>query len=182
MKSYKAAYTQGDDDKKYWLSEVVANMDCCRRLGGSSVTYLLEYGEVAFVVDMRRTLDSGRAAITAMLKDARKRLDEELERFESEVRKTNRKILGIPKLRREKLLRRLRMCDAMWKRAADDDLIREFYRGHCKGEELPTGYERANVIRKIRKDQRAAIEMMERGYLALVPLDYIQDKSSKKMT
>jgi len=72
------------------------------------------------------------------------------------------------------------MCDAMWKRATDDDLIRVFYSGYCLDGKLPTGYERTQIIRKVRDQQRAAITMMISSYLELIPLYYIQDKSLKK--
>lgn len=181
LKPYKATYTDEDDDRKCWLPERVSSVDSCLVAAGRTVTYELERGEVAFVIDLRRSVHAGRAAITAMLIDARDRLDEELAKFERGLEKTGSELPEIRKPRRNKLLQRLRMCDAMWKRATDDELIRGFYAGHCTNGALPTGYERAQVVRKIRKEQRAAIRMMQGGYLELIPLYHIQDKSSKKM-
>ena len=181
LKPYKASYTHADDEKKCWLAERISNIDGCHVASGRTITYVLEPGEVAFVIDLRRTVGAGRAAIAAMLVDARGRLDNEVSKFERELTKSSSNLPEIKKPRRNKLLQRLRMCDAMWKRATDDELIRVFYPGYCVDGMLPTGYERAQVIRKIRGEQKAAITMMEGGYLALIPLHYIQDKSSKKM-
>lgn len=180
LKPYKAKYTDDDDDNKRWLPERVSNVDSCEVASGRTVTYQLERGEVALVVDLRRTVDAGRAALTAMLLDARSQLEEKLREFEKGLNSSGSKLPEIRKPRRNKLLQRLRMCDAMWKRATDDELIRVFHPGYCKNGALPTGYERAAVIRKIRDEQRAAIRMMEIGYLELIPLYHIQDKSSKK--
>ena len=180
LKRFSEPYSHEDEHRKCWLAEVVAEVDSCAVGTGKEVNYRLEPGEVAFVIDLRRTLDAGRAAMTAMVIDVRKRLDEELVRFEKSLSRSGHKVSKICKPRRDKLLQRLRMCDAMWKRATDDELIRKFYPSSCKAGVPPTGDARAQVIRKVRRDQKAAIEMMMSGYLSLVPLDYIQDKSSKK--
>ena len=181
LKPYKSSYTHVDDEKKCWLAERISKIEGCYVASGKTVTYKLEPGEVALVIDLRRTVGAGRAAIAAMLTDARSRLDDELGKFERELIKSRSELPEIRKPRRNKLLQRLRMCDAMWKRATDDELIRVFYPGYCADGALPTGYERAQVIRKVRAEQKAAIRMMESGYLELIPLYYIQDKSSKKM-
>jgi hypothetical protein len=181
LKPYKTPYTQADDENKCWLAERVSAMDGCYVAAGRTVTYELERGEVALVIDLRRTVGAGRAAIAAMLADARSRLDDELAKFEKGLTKSGDDLPEIKKPRRDKLLQRLRMCDAMWKRATDDELIQVFYHGYCENGMLPTGYKRAEVIRKIRREQKAAIAMMESGYLELIPLHYIQDKSSRKV-
>ena len=182
LKPYREKYLEVENHKKCWLAEQVSNMDSCYLARGKTVTYELERGEVAFVIDLRRTVGGGRAAIAAMLADARSRLDGELDNFGRELTKSGSDLPKIKKPRRDKLLRRLRMCDAMWKRATDDELIRVFYPGYCLDGKLPNGYERAQVIRKVRDEQRAAITMMTSGYLELIPLHYIQDKSSKKIS
>lgn len=181
LKGYKTQYAQGEDDKKSWLAERVSNIDSCQVAGGSPVTYELEFGEVAFVIDLRQSVRSGRAAITSMFMDARSLLDDEFEKFEKNLKKSGGRLPEIVKPRRNQLLPRLRMCDAMWKRASDDELIRVFYPGYCI-DGLPTGYQRGAAIRKVRALQSEAIRMMEEGYLELIPLHHIQDKSSKKMS
>jgi len=179
LKPYKEKYTDEDDQKKYWLPERVANLDSCVTLGGRTVSYELEFGEVALVIDLRRTASAGRAALTAMLLDARGRLDQELEKLGPGLSKSGSKLPQIRKPRRNLLLQRLRMCDAMWMRATDDELIRVFFAGFCRNGSLPVGHEREQVIRKVRRLQSDAIKMMESGYLELIPLYYIQDKSTK---
>ena len=180
LKPYKAKYTEEEDEKKSWLAERASYMDSCQVASGRTVSYELEFGQVAFVIDMRRSVSAGRAAITAMFIDARSRVDEELRKFEEKLKKNSGKVPEIVKPRRDKLLPRLRMCDAMWKRATDDELIWVFYPGYCQNGVVPTGYERERVMKKVRAEQTEAIRMMEEGYLELVPLHHIQDKSSRK--
>jgi hypothetical protein len=179
LKPYKEKYTAEDDEKKYWLPERVSKLDSCVTPGGRTVSYELEFGEVALVIDLRRTANAGRAALTAMLLDARGRLDQELEKLGQGLSKSGNKLPQIRKPRRNLLLQRLRMCDAMWMRATDDELIRVFFAGYCRNGSLPVGHEREQVIRKVRRLQSDAIKMMDGGYLELIPLYYIQDKSTK---
>ena len=179
LKPYKEKYTDEDEVKKHWLPEQVSKLDSCAVPAGRTVSYELEYGEVALVIDLRRTANAGRAALTAMLLDARARLDQELEKLGRELSKSAGNVPQIRKPRRNLLLQRLRMCDAMWVRATDDELIRVFFAGYCRNGALPVGHEREQVIRKIRRLQSDAIKMMEAGYLELSPLYYIQDKSTK---
>jgi hypothetical protein len=180
LKAYKAAYSSEEDDKRSWLAERVSNIDSCQVANGSAVTYALEFGEVAFVIDLRQSVRSGRAAITSIFMDARSLLDHEFEKFEKALKKSGGRLPEIVKPRRNQLLPRLRMCDAMWKRASDDELIRVFFPGYCI-DGMPVGYQRGAAIRKVRALQSEAIRMMEEGYLELIPLHHIQDKSSKKM-
>lgn len=179
LKPYKERYTDDDDEKKVWLPERVSKLDSCVLPAGRTVSYDLKFGEVALVIDLGRTANAGRAALTAMLVDARGRLDQELEKLGRGLSKSGGKLPQVRKPRRNMLLQRLRMCDAMWARATDDELIRVFFKGHCRDGALPAAYERQQVIRKVRRLQNDAIKMMERGYLELIPLHYIQDKSSK---
>jgi len=179
LKPYKAKYTDEDDEKKYWLPERVSNLDSCVVAAGRTVSYELEFGEVALVIDLRRTASAGRAALTAMLSDARARLDQELDKLGRGLLQSGSRLPQVRKPRRNMLLQRLRMCDAMWVRATDDELIRGFFGGYCRDGALPVGYEREQVIRKVRRLQSDAIKMIDGGYLELIPLYYIQDKSTK---
>lgn len=179
LKPYKERYSDDEDEKKGWLPERVSRLDNCVLPAGRTVSYDLKFGEVALVIDLGRTANAGRAALTAMLVDARGRLDMELEKLAQGLSKSGSNLPQIRKPRRNLLLQRLRMCDALWARATDDELIRVFFKGHCRDGVLPTAYERQQVIRKVRRLQNDAIKMMEGGYLELIPLHYIQDKSSK---
>lgn len=181
LKAYKEKYFPHEDGKKSWLAERVSNIDSCLIIGGRAITYELAFGEVAFVIDMHQSVSSGRAAITAMFVDARSRLDEEFKKFEEALMKSGNRLPVIAKPRRDLFLPRLRMCDAMWKRATDDELIPVFFPGYCKDGVMPTGYERAAAVEKVRTLQKEAIWMMEEGYLELVPIHHIQDKSLKKI-
>lgn len=174
LKHYKARYTEGDDADICWLTEGVSKIEV--RSSPETVAHYLERGEVLMVFDLKRTVTGGRAAISAMIANAKRALYGELDKFESSLSKQGKPLPRVLKPRRDKLLPRLRMLDAMWKQATDDELSRAFYPGHYAFGKEPDAYEKARIIRKIRDDQRAAIQMMESGYLELVPLDYLEEE------
>lgn len=179
MKNYRATYKDEEDALRCWLPEFVVDMDACHSPAGKSVTYDLERGEVALVFDLRRVVSGGRAAMRSMIANATLDLYSELEKFENSLLRAGDRVPKIIKPRPVKLLLRLRMCDAMWKRATDEELMRVFYPGNYLKGSSPTPERRAQTIRKIREDQRAAIQLMESGYLELVPLDYLAVESLK---
>ncbi|MRW87539.1 hypothetical protein GJ698_26050 [Pseudoduganella sp. FT26W] len=176
MKHYNTPYTARDDAERCWHPELLVGVDACHSATGRSVTYNLERGQVAIVFDLGVTLKGGRSAIRSMLANARLDLYTELEKFERSVLKPGSSRPKIKKPRLNKLLLRLRMCDAMWKKATDDELLRVLYPGYYLKGNSPTPDERAQLVRKIRDDQRAAIQLMESGYLELVPLDYFSEE------
>jgi len=119
-------------------------------------------------------LMSVQAALSSMIANARIDLYSELEKFEEARNQAGESISRTIKPRLDKLLPRLRMCDAMWKSATDEELMRVLYPEDFRNGKVQTAEERARRIRTIREDQRAAIQMMESGYLELVPLDYLE--------
>ncbi|KAB8050756.1 hypothetical protein GCN74_26790 [Janthinobacterium sp. FT14W] len=179
LKPFKAVYGE-DDNFRYWLPELITDTDSCHLDEGEEVHYHLKNGQVAIVFDLSRTVGGGLAAINSMLSHAKMRLFKELEEYDKSFNGKGREAPQIKKPRRDKLLQRLRICDAIHMDATDEEIILNFYPFSCSENKLPTGVELARVVRLIKEDKKAAKELMEGGYLALVPLDYRQDKSSRK--
>jgi hypothetical protein len=159
-----------DSKERYWLSELVSEHIACRKSDEVNVGLNLKRGQVAIVFDLSQTIHAGRAAIDSLLSDARAKLFEELDWYETELAARNMPTPKVFKPRRNSLLRWLTLCDALAADATDEQLIPVLY----PGDPLKTAKKR------LAGDKVRAKEMMRQGYLTLVPLAHIQDKSLLK--
>ena len=165
-----------------WLAEALCEPPLAQRKGQRLVSYVPRRGEVALIFDLDATVSSGPAAIDAFLWSARKTLLQERTRFIETLPEDDARVVRAktPSLRKSKLFTWLRTYDAIeymgvsQKEAAKvlyaDDFVPDKY----------TGKTRELVAQKrVSDDRKRAMSLVNNEYLALVPLDYLQDKSKR---
>jgi hypothetical protein len=181
--SYKQPDSEyGDDDQhRLWLAESVLEFRSFRDCNGSHFQFPVEAGRIFIVFDLMQTIDAGRAAIGAMLADAKVRINNELDRLGEEMKWTENRAPKIIKPRRDKLIHWLILCDACQYGAPDEQKIRLLYPKQCLNGKFPVGEQLETIRTRIRRDEQRALEMLSYGYLSLVPLDHIQDKSTNSV-
>ncbi len=178
LKPFREPY--GDDDaSRLWLAETI-DPKAGKVLGNNGVPrFELRPGYAILMVDLTQATKSGRAALTSLLRHAKELLAIELDKYEKTLPQSQR--TKTPKVRRDKLFIWLRIYDAIeyWK-VAEEDVIRVLYPYLFReGHESPdSGWESARKM--FRYQLKRARQMVKQDYLTLVPLDYLQEKSSKK--
>ncbi|OEZ88602.1 Uncharacterized conserved protein [Janthinobacterium sp. OK676] len=168
------------DESRAWLPERHSGFYVPKFSSERELNLTLKQGEVAVVLDLSRTISAGRAAVESMLSHVRADLMAEMDRYESLLRLKDAPLPKIKKPRRHKLLIRLRILDAIYANASDDEIITCIYPPYNRTRTLPTGDALSRARRMLSEDKKRARALMNGGYLELVPLDYLQDKSGTK--
>jgi len=170
--------TRGDQ-MRAWLPERHSGFrSVLRPFEEQKIELTIGRGKVAVLLDLNQTIRAGKAAIDSMLSHVKADLMGELERYEQALKKKGEVVPSIKKPRRDKLLIRLRILDAMFANASDEQMILKLYDPYRKTKKLPAGDDLARERRKLSIDKKRAKDLMNGGYLELVPLDYLQDKTS----
>lgn len=176
LKSCWEAYREEEDRERLWLSETVEEV---RRWGpsGDEIRMELKSGQVAIIFDLNRCVESGRSAMTPLLGHAKEILDRELVAYEMTLPEDRRS--KIIKIRRDKLLLWLRLYDAEHSGADRGEMAEVLYSDKLKGPVRDRQHRLTEVRKRISADLKRANEMVESGYLGLVPLDSLQERSSR---
>ncbi|NRR29021.1 hypothetical protein HSX11_02380 [Oxalobacteraceae bacterium] len=165
-----------------WLAEVLCEPAFPHKKNQTNVIQTQRPGEVALVFDLDATVSSGPAAIDAFLWDARRMLMEERTRFIATLPRNEARVVRVksPRIRKAKLFDWLRTYDAVehmgvsQKEAAEvlhpDDFVPDKFTKKTKG---------LAAQKKVSDDRKRAMSLVSNEYLALVPLDYLQDKSKR---
>ncbi|MBC8726600.1 DUF2285 domain-containing protein [Paraburkholderia sp. 31.1] len=176
LKSCWEAYRDEEDSERLWLSETVQKVERWRPSGGE-VRMELESGQVAIVFDLNRCIESGRSAMAPLLGHAKEILDRELAAYEKTLPDGQRS--KVNRIRRDKLLLWLRLYDAEYSGADRGEMAEVLYADRLKGPAREYQHRITEVRKRISADLKRAREMVESGYLGLVPLDSLQDRSSR---
>lgn len=174
LKPFREPY--GDDDaSRLWLAETI-DPTAGKVLGKNGLPrFELRPGYAVLMVDLTQTTKAGRAALNSLLSHAKELLATELDKYEKTLPPDQR--TKTPKVRRDKLFIWLRIYDAIeYSKASEEDVIREFY-GKRRN---PSDPDWDSTRKKLKYDLKRARQMVKQEYLTLVPLDYLQEKSSKK--
>ncbi|MDF3838554.1 hypothetical protein P3W85_37315 [Cupriavidus basilensis] len=180
LKCYREEYLDEEDEERHWLAETVTmwgDAEDCE----SSVQLTLTTGQFAVVFDLNCSLTSGKAAKTSLLKHAQELLDQQFARFEESLPTPQRP--RIIKVRRNKLFHWLRLHDAIEFANADRDEVRKaLYGDPVRWPERERSQKMREAMKKMSIDLKRAREMVDGGYLELVPLDSLQERSEERRT
>lgn len=179
FKPYYEEYLD-DDAGHHWLPEAILKKTVWYEEGAKDGDVTgLSIGEVALVFDLSQTLKGGTTAITSLLAHARKILLGEFEHYEETFAKG-----GGPKMfkpRRSSLFPLLRLHDAIVHAAAqEEEVVRVLYRSFFIEKNNPSEAEILKAGDQMKRDFTRAKKLVDGGYLTLVPLDSIQERTSTK--
>jgi hypothetical protein len=179
--SYMDVYEVGGPEL-IWLAEALCEPPLVQRKGQRVVSCAPRPGEVVLIFDLDATVSSGPAAIDAFLWSARNTLMEERARYIGTLPEDDARVVRVksPSIRKAKLFDWLRTYDAVeymgvsQKEAAEvlypDDFVPDKFTKKTKG---------LAAQKKVSDDRKRAMSLVSNEYLALVPLDYLQDKSKR---
>lgn len=176
LKSCWEAYRKEEDDERLWLSETVEQASSWRP-PRDEIRMELEQGQVAIIFDLNRCIESGRSAMTSMLGHAKEILGRELAAYEESQSEERRS--KVNRIRRNKLFLWLRLYDAEYSRADRGEMAEILYADRLKGPATDQQYRMTEVRKRISADLNRAREMVQSGYLGLVPLDSLQERSPR---
>ncbi|KAB8054762.1 transcriptional regulator domain-containing protein [Janthinobacterium lividum] len=165
-----------------WLAETICEPLFAHRKGQKNVIHTQRPGEVALIFDLDATVSSGPAAIDAFLWDARRMLMAERMRFietlpEDETRPVRVKS---PSIRKSKLFDWLRTYDAVeYMGISQKDVARVLYPDDFVPDKFTKKTRELAAQKRVSDDRKRAMSLVDNEYLALVPLDYLQDKSKR---
>lgn len=187
LKPFQEEYGPEMESDGFWAGESSKVL----RPGQVGVSASLKPSEFAVVFDLELFNKMGTGAMHVMLAACKRALERELRRVTvgenlrgPMVRDqfVERGKLGIKGVRHFNLLHLLRLLDATQKKADIEDIIGELY-PECKMA-LQDGpgqqYELAVAKEKVAIDKKKALDLMEKGYLELIPRDYIQDRRKRQ--
>ncbi|PLZ01568.1 hypothetical protein CY652_15780 [Burkholderia sp. WAC0059] len=139
----------------------------------------LQRGQVALIFDLNHCLRSGKAAKSSMLAHAKQILDRELEIYDSQLPAELQS--SSPKVHRAKLFVWLRLYDAIeYAKAERGEVAKVLYKSRLVDEGSEDFQHRMDEAgKRISADLIRAREMVDGGYLELVPLDSLQERSSR---
>ena len=177
LKSSWEAYRAEEDHERLWLAETVEVVGRWRPSGGD-IRMELEEGQVAIIFDLNRCIESGRSAMTLLLGHAKEVLERELAAYEKTLPVERHS--KVNKIRRDKLFLWLRLYDAEHSHADRGEMAEILYADRLKGPAIDYQHRITEVRKRISADMKRAHEMVEGGYLGLVPLDSLQERSSRR--
>jgi hypothetical protein len=175
LKRHTFSYGAKEDNEEHWLSEGIIQMKPNDK-NDSIVVHHLSAGEVAIVFNLGSTLYSGKAAIAAQLYHAKKCLLNQLIKYEQKLPADKKPKIRKPHRDLWPLL--LRLYDAkMHCNASADEIIKILYTSKRNKEKELDKLDKIAVGKKISTHFKLAKQMVDTGYLALIPLDFIQNRT-----
>jgi hypothetical protein len=180
LKPHYHSYGAKEDNENHWLSETIMRMKAHDEYDEKEqiAMFNLSPGDVAMVFNLGNTRYGGKAAITAQLNHAKTYLLKELIKFEVDLSEEQASKIQKPHRKLWPLL--IRLYDAkVHCNASVEEIIQVLYTSEKeKGKELDP-IEKIAIRKKISAHFKRAKEMVETGYLQLVALDFIQDRTEK---
>lgn len=164
-----------------WLAETICEPPIVHQKGRPSVVHQLRQGEVAIVFDLDATVSSGPAAIDAFLWFARGLLVDERARYISSLPAETRNIRAkTPRIRKSKLFTWLRAYDGVEHMGVPQkEVARVLYPADFVPAQYTQKTRELAAQKRVSDDLKRARSLVDNEYLALVPLDYLQDKSKR---
>lgn len=179
--SYMHTYEPGEPEL-VWLAETLCELPIAHQKGQANYVHPLRPGEVALIFDLNPTLGSGPAAIDAFLWYARTLLIKERDRFIATLPTDGECIVRVksPKIRKSKLFTWLRTYDAvMHMGVAQKDVARVLYPDDFVPDIFTKKTKELVAQKRVSDDRKRAVSLVDSEYLALIPLDYLQNKSKR---
>jgi hypothetical protein len=177
LKSCWEAYRAEEGSERLWLSEKVEEVRRWRP-SGDEIRMELKDGQVAIIFSLNRCIESGRSAMIPLLGHAKEILERELAAYETTLpAERHSKVIRI---RRDKLFLWLRLYDAEHSGADRGEMAEILYADRLKGPAREYQHRITEARKRISADLKRAREMVESGYLGLVPLDSLQERSSRR--
>jgi hypothetical protein len=179
--SYRVGY-EPFEPSPVWLAETICEPPIVHQKGKLNRVPHLRPGEVALIFDLDATLGSGPAAIDAFLWNAKNLLMAERRRLISGLPPEEPRVVRAksPSIRKSKLFTWIRTYDAVvHMRVPQIKVARALYPEDFVPEKY-TGKTKASAAQKrVSDDRKRAMSLVDNEYLALIPLDYLQDKSKR---
>lgn len=167
-----------------WLAETICEPPITRSKGKKPLPMQpLREGEVALIFDLDATVSAGPAAIAAYLYNARTLLLAERQRYLKTLPTSESRTIReqSPKIRKVKLLPWLRTFDAIvHEGASPEETARGLYPEDFIPDKFTKKTRELTARNRVLSDLARANSLVKDEYLALVPLDYLQDKSKRK--
>lgn len=165
-----------------WLAEALCEPPLLHGKGQRNVVQTQRPGEVALIFDLDATLSSGPAAIDAFLWDARRMLMAERTRFIETLPPDGTRIIRAesPRIRKSKLFTWLRTYDAVeYMGVSQKGVARVLYPDDFVHDKFTHKTKALAAQKRVSDDRKRALSLVGNEYLALVPLDYLQNKSKR---
>lgn len=165
-----------------WLAEVLCEPPIVHKKNRTNFIQTQRPGEVALIFDLDATVTSGPAAIDAFLWDARRTLMEERTRFIATLPGDEARVVRVksPRIRKSKLFAWLRTYDAVEDTGVSQkEIAKVLYREDFVPDKFTKKTKELAAQKRVSDDRKRAMSLVTNEYLALVPLDYLQDKSKR---
>nr|WP_315253385.1 DUF6499 domain-containing protein [uncultured Duganella sp.] len=179
--SYRDDYVPGAPEL-VWLAEVLCEPPIVHMRSRSNSVQTCLPGQVALIFDLDATVSSGPAAIDAFLWDARRTLMEERAKYISALPSSDERVVRArsPSIRKAKLFSWLRTYDATeYKGVSQKDAARILYPEDFVPDRFTKKTKELAAQKRVSDDRKRAMSLVDNEYLALVPLDYLQQKSKR---
>jgi hypothetical protein len=178
---YTSAYEPGRTF--LWLAETVCEPPILPNKEKKAFSMpSLRKGEVALVFDLDATVSAGPAAISAYLYAARTMLLAERQKYLKSLKQDDGRTVRMvsPKIRKVKLLPWVRTYDAVvHEKVQPEEVARVMYPDDFVPDKFTKRTKERAARARVLEDLARANSLVRDEYLALVPLDYLQDKSKK---
>jgi hypothetical protein len=179
---YTSAYEPGRTF--LWLAETICEPPVAPFKEKRAFTMpALRKGEVALIFDLDATVSAGPAAIAAYLYNARTILLAERDKYLKSLPDDQSRTIRVvsPKIRKVKLFPWLRTYDAIvHERASLEEVARVLYPDDFIPDKFTKKTRELTARNRVLSDLERANSLVKDEYLALVPLDYLQNKSKRK--
>jgi hypothetical protein len=179
--SHLHSYVLGEPEL-VWLAEALCEPPLVHRKGRRNDIYTQRPGQVALIFDLDATVSSGPAAIDALLWSARNTLLAERLRFLETLPKDEERVVRVktPKIHKANLFTWLRTYDAVeYMGVSQKDAARILYPDDFVPDKYTKKTKELTAQKKVSEGRKRAISLVDNEYLALVALDYLQDRSKR---
>ena len=179
--SYMEEYEPGQPEL-VWLAEALVEPAIIHQDRGRNSIQTQRAGEVALVFDLDATVTTGPAAIDALLWSARGMLIEERAKYLERLPADGRRVIRTktPSIRKAKLFTWLRVYDAVeYTGMAQKEAAKILYPGDFIPDKFTGKTKELSAQKRVSDDRKRALSLVDNEYLALIALDYLQDKSKR---
>jgi hypothetical protein len=178
---YMEEYTPGQAEL-VWLAEALVEPAIVHEDRRRNLIQTRRSGEVALIFDLDATVSTGPAAIDSLLWWARGMLMEERRKYIERLPKDGKRIIrtSTPRIRKAKLFTWLRVYDAVeHMRVPQVEVARVLYPDDFIPNEFTGKDNRSAAKKRVSDDRKRALSLVDNEYLALIAIDYLQDKSKR---
>jgi len=179
---YTSAYEPGSTF--LWLAEAICEPPIVpNRSKKAFAMQPLKEGEVGLIFDLDATVSAGPSAIAAYLYNARTILLAERQKYLSALPASESRTIRVlsPKIRKVKLFPWLRTYDAIVHEGiSPEQTAKILYPDDFVPDKFTKKTREVTACNRVLDDLERAKSLVKDEYLALVPLDYLQNKSKRK--